>query len=50
MMALRMDSRERVGAGELFFQVEEAYAEFLFQDLRSEYECETEEDLNHNEE
>ncbi|KAJ4375941.1 hypothetical protein N0V83_001220 [Neocucurbitaria cava] len=43
MMALVMNPQERTGAGELLSQIEEAYADFLFQDLEIEYERSVEE-------
>ncbi|CAO2652122.1 Nn.00g004050.m01.CDS01 [Neocucurbitaria sp. VM-36] len=39
MMALKFDPQERAGAGELLSQIEEVHADFLFQDLKIEYEC-----------
>ncbi|KAF1840157.1 kinase-like protein [Cucurbitaria berberidis CBS 394.84] len=46
MMALRTDPQERAGAGVLLSEIEEAHAEFLFQDLKIEHDCETEVDGN----
>jgi NIMA (never in mitosis gene a)-related kinase len=42
MMALKMDPKERANAGELLEHVEEAHADFLFQELTIETMKETE--------